>query len=119
MALISASVGLGGRNKPTDVALMQQLLNQVGSSSKLVIDGLINQHTIDAIKNFQKSVVKMTHPDSRINVNGGTLKSLIKTTGYKPSPDTLSTGLGSIRVGNFLMLYNKQYRPLVAVSKRG
>ena len=119
MALISAGVGLGGRNKPTDVALMQQLLNQTDVSARLVIDGLINQRTIDAIKNFQKTVVKMTNPDSRINANGGTLKALIKASGYKHSPTALATTLGLIRVDIFITLYSKQYSPLVTANQNG
>ncbi len=66
MALIGASVGLTGRNKPTDVAFIQQLLNQSDASYKLVIDGLINKKTIDAITHFQKSVVKMKQPELTI-----------------------------------------------------
>lgn len=119
MALISASVGLGGRNKPTDVALMQQLLNQADAAARLVIDGLINQRTNDAIKNFQKTVVKMVNPDSRINANGGTLKALIKASGYKQTPAALSTAPGLIRVDTFVSLYNKQYSPLLTAYQNG
>lgn len=119
MALISASVGLGGRNKPTDVALMQQLLNPANASTKLVIDGLINQLTNDAIKHFLKTVVKMANPDSRINANGGTLKALIKASGYKQTPAALSTVPGLIRVDTFVSLYNKQYSPLITAYQNG
>ena len=83
-----------------------------------MIDGLINQHTIDAITDFQKSVVKMTNPDSRINASGNTLKTLVKTSGFKPST-TLTTALGLIRSDKFITLYNKQYFPLAPAHQKG
>lgn len=118
MMIIGASVGLGGRNKPTDVALIQQLLNQVDSSRKLTIDGLINPQTINAITHFQKSVAKINHPDSRVNANGYTLKALIKAAGYNPATRLTAT-LGSIGSDRFVALYNKQYNNLASANQRG
>jgi hypothetical protein len=55
---ISASVGAGGVNTQPDVKIIQTLLNQIpaaagGPDPDLVVDGLIGNKTITAIKNFQ------------------------------------------------------------------
>lgn len=118
MVLIGGSVGLGGSNKPTDVALIQQLLNLTNSSSNLSIDGLINQRTIVAIAQFQKTVAKLSKPDSLINTNGHTLKLLIKVSGYNPAIK-LSSTFCSILPNRFITLYNKQYQPLSPPRHKG
>lgn len=56
---ISASVGQGGANRPSDVKIVQSLLNgvpavQAGASPKLVPDGLVGPLTIGAIRKFQQ-----------------------------------------------------------------
>lgn len=106
---ISASVGLGGRNKPTDVALVQQLLNHTGDH-KLTIDGLSGSNTYEAIKAFQKSVVKLFKPDSLISPHGKTIKQLI-TFNKGTSRPSSDSKLG-MSADKFVTLYQKEYSAL-------
>jgi hypothetical protein len=58
MATISAPVGLGGRNTPDDVRIVQRLLNLAprgdgGTAGTLATSGISNPETIAAIKAFQ------------------------------------------------------------------
>lgn len=118
MKIFSASVGKGGRNKPTDVALVQQLLKMANPDNKFDIDGLINNQTIKAIETFQKNVVKLAKPDSRVDVTGKTYNTLIKVTGYKPATN-LPSAIGQLRSDRFVALYNKQYTQLGKDSSAG
>ena len=77
---ISASVGKGGKNKPADAKTVQELLNPFASKAgftKLKIDSDCGPKTIGAIGKFQKSVVAMTRPDSRVDPNGDSFKALV------------------------------------------
>lgn len=70
---ISASVGKGGVNKPSDVARIQSLLASrgfdVGAS-----DGELSQAMLVAIADFQKRF--LTDPDGRVDPNGRTWREL-------------------------------------------
>lgn len=88
---------------------MQQLLNHTGDH-KLIIDGLSGSNTYEAIKAFQKSVVKLFKPDSLISPHGKTIKQLIifnKSTS-KPSSDS-KLGMSADK---FVTLYQKEYSAL-------
>lgn len=77
---ISASVGKGGKNKPEDTQLVQELLNGFASKcgfKKLDVDGLIGPKTIGAIGKFQKTVLQVGKPDSRVDPNGESIKALV------------------------------------------
>lgn len=74
-AKISASVGKGGKNIKADVKTVQTLLNK--NKANLVVDGSCGPKTINAIANFQKTVVKLPSPDGRVDVNGKTWKALV------------------------------------------
>jgi hypothetical protein len=78
---ISSSVGKGGKNKPEDVKIVQELLNaftKMCGFKKLDEDGLIGPKTISAIAEFQKTAVGMSKPDSRIDTNGDSFSVLSK-----------------------------------------
>jgi hypothetical protein len=79
MAVLSASVGRGGANKPADVFTVQSLLNQhirnLGLAS-LETDSRIGNKTITAIEAFQRTIVGLSTPDGRIDPNGSTLRAL-------------------------------------------
>ncbi len=78
---ISSSVGKGGKNKPEDTQLVQELLNGFAKScgfKKLDVDGLIGPKTISAIAAFQEKAVGMARPDSRIDPGGESLATLNK-----------------------------------------
>ncbi len=76
------SVGLGGQNKPSDTFIIQRLLNECKVNftgrGTLVPDGRPGTKTYNAIKKFQKTVVKMTYPDGRIDPAGNSFKTLLR-----------------------------------------
>jgi peptidoglycan hydrolase-like protein with peptidoglycan-binding domain len=81
MHKINSSVGLGGTNRKNDVFFIQQLLNDYqvsGHKTLLEVDGVSGSRTIAQIKAFQKNILKMSHPDGRIDPEGKTLFYLSK-----------------------------------------
>lgn len=113
---ISSSVGLGARNKPTDVALVQQLLNRA-NNSQLLIDGLVGNATIKTIKAFQKANFKAFIPDGLINPHARTFK-LLKTF-YKPTNSLSNNSTLAIKTDRFTTLYQKQFSTLNSKSQIG
>jgi len=80
MTQLHASVGRGGRNRKTDVRLIQGLLNNYkipNISIALKIDGEIGRKTYQRIETFQKVVLHFKNPDGRIDPNGQTFTKLI------------------------------------------
>lgn len=82
MAILK-SVGEQGVNDKVDVKVIQAGLNLAQSSNfklknRLVVDGKVGNKTINAIEAFQKIIVKLKHPDSRVDAGGTTLKILKK-----------------------------------------
>jgi len=79
MDKLIASVGNNGKNQPSDVTLIQKLLNDnkiTGEITPLKIDGKIGDKTIKRIEVFQKRIVFMSLPDGRVDPNGKTFKKL-------------------------------------------
>ena len=74
------SVGVRGTNNPTDVRLVQVLLNEnlgrLIPYAPLTIDGQIGTHTTDMIKEFQRRVLNTANPDGKVDPGGGTLREL-------------------------------------------
>jgi hypothetical protein len=85
MSNISDSVGRGGANRPEDVRIVQELLNQHTSPPQqpLEVDGAVGPKTIAAIEAFQRNVVNMAHPDGRVDPGGRTFAALA---GSSPAP---------------------------------
>jgi hypothetical protein len=87
--MLENSVGLGGDNKAVSVALVQRLLKNYFTSQKkeadkskpnyssLNVNGKSSAFFIDAIKEFQSTVVGSKVPDGRIDANGTAFKKLI------------------------------------------
>lgn len=67
---LGGSVGAGGKNDPTDVKLVQQLLNS-SQKAGLAEDGAIGPATIAAIAAFQKKIFN-GWSDGKIDVGGTT-----------------------------------------------
>jgi hypothetical protein len=91
---ISAAVGLGGRNMPSDVRTVQELLNNVppdagGPAPKLVVDGLCGPLTRAAIAKFQQK--QLGFSDSRVDPGGPTLQRLNR---FRKGPSATSIVLG-------------------------
>ncbi len=76
-ATISTSVGKKGKNKPSDVLVIQKLLNSAGYSPKLKEDSDYGTKTEKAIFAYQKQALNFKHPDGLISVGGLTWKGLI------------------------------------------
>lgn len=86
---ITAAVGLGGVNMPTDVATVQYLLNCVpvshgGPVRELEIDGFVGVITIRAIDRFQNA--QFGWCDSRVDtaLSGGV--TIVEMNKYDPLP---------------------------------
>ncbi len=75
---INQSVGHNGVNQKIDVRTVQAQLNAQKPSAitKLIVDGKSGPLTIAVIRNFQKLVVGLRHPDGRIDPSGKTLIAL-------------------------------------------
>jgi hypothetical protein len=93
-ATMSSSVGRHGTNRRADVKTVQALLNKAGAGIKE--DGDCGRATISAIEDYQRNWTK--HPDGRVDVGGGTWKSLlegklkIKREGYSMLPQACGHG---------------------------
>ena len=77
---IKASVGRSGDNRPSDVRLVQQLLNEFPIPrirAPLVVDGAIGTKTIRRIEAFQASILKLRKPDGRVDPGGKTITALL------------------------------------------
>lgn len=72
------SVGKGGRNMSNDIRTVQKRLNELMGISRthLKEDGLIGPKTMGMIADFQKSVLKLNWPDSRIDPHGKTIAAM-------------------------------------------
>lgn len=81
---ISASVGQGGKNRPTDVEAVQKALNAKAKAG-LVVDGKCSAQTIAAIRAFQQTLGKFT-PDGLIEVGRGTARALAGNATPRPAP---------------------------------
>lgn len=95
MALITGSVGRGGKNKASDVRVVQRLLNRQRHppKRKLTVDGKSGRKTIAAIRQFQSAVLRMRSPDGRVDPGGRTIRRLNKgTDGSSPSSNGRSSG---------------------------
>ena len=78
-ATITASVGVGGKNRAADVRVVQELLNNVptasgGPAPLLAVDGLIGPKTTAAIRRFQKA--QFGWLDGRVDPGGPTIARL-------------------------------------------
>ena len=78
---ITASVGIGGRNKSYDVLTVQDLLNQVppgegGPVVKLKFDGICGPKTKKAIQNFQLHHFGWPGADGRVDPKQQTISKL-------------------------------------------
>ncbi len=78
---IQQSVGQDGKNRKNDVFFIQELINIVSLSEfqipQVTVDGKIGDKTKKAISKFQQYIVKLKLPDSRIDPNGRTEKTLV------------------------------------------
>lgn len=122
---ISESVGLGGRNKPSDTFIIQRLLNECKTPFKgrgnLVPDGRTGGKTYDAIKEFQRTVAKINKPDGRVDAGKGSFNKLISE--RDPKFVALNTRIASqntmapIKIDSFINLYKDEFKDHVLNKK--
>ncbi len=76
--MIRGSVGVGGRNEANDVRAVQQQLNGLmrPPRAKLATDGRCGPKTCGMIADFQRAVVELKQPDSRVDPIGRTIRAL-------------------------------------------
>ena len=70
---LNGSVGLGGRNRRSDVFVVQRALLEAAVSPG-PIDGICGRRTIQAIERFQGDILR--RPDGRIDVHGPSWRRL-------------------------------------------
>jgi len=111
---ILSSVGSRGVNALADVKRVQRLLNhQQGTAYRrgpIAVDGLVGPETIGAITDYQRSVVKLSSPDGRVDPGGPTIAALEQHARRRPghapgAPPTTPPPTGglftlSVRHGN-------------------
>lgn len=75
---LSASVGLSGVNRKSDVELVQEALNRVIKVpyALLTVDGVAGPLTNEAIERFQRDILKFKYPDSLVEKGGRTWAAL-------------------------------------------
>lgn len=77
---IIGPVGIGGFNYRNDVVVVQQLINQsikaIFPRKLLPVDGRCHTSTIEAIKEFQRRVVRIQFPNGRVDPGGHTFQAL-------------------------------------------
>lgn len=75
---ITATVGRRGRNLPQDVRKIQDLLNEhvIVPLRPLTANGVCDSLTVKAIEDFQRRVLKMAHPDGKVDPQGATMAAL-------------------------------------------
>lgn len=82
MTVIESSVGLHGVNRPTDVRVIQGLINGVpppdgGPTEPLKVDGLCGRKTNSAIEHFQAHAWGWRKATTRVEPDGATLALLL------------------------------------------
>jgi putative chitinase len=103
-------VGALAPNRNYDVKTAQILLNLNRPSPlrTLGVDGVAGRATVDAIFEFQKTVMELAEPDGRIDPNGKTLTEL-----KKAMPATFSAAhLQGIALDASATLINRYFPPL-------
>lgn len=110
MYRLTGSVGQGGRNAHDDVLLVQKLLNknaQIAALNGAIPEtGTLDEATQKGIITFQRSVVRLSAPDGRIDPHGRTFRMLL---GEQPQSTNVAFVQLSGENGNFY-LYEPQDR---------
>jgi len=110
---IKASVGEGGKNKPADVAIVEDLLNRQRTTTPLVLDGLASADLNTAIRKYQTDVLKSLSPDGRVDAGGGTIAGLLRSAEPSAANGLFGTQRATLgpttRVATIEDLYKRQF----------
>ena len=117
---IVKSVGQSGRNDLTDVMVFQILFNlNIGrfpdpKPFKLEPDGRIGLNTINAIKSFETTIMKLASSDGMLAPGDATVEALLQGLPAGPSKEKLSVVMPRALPAKI----NLYYDPLVAGMKK-
>ena len=117
---IVKSVGQSGRNDLTDVMVFQILFNlNIGrfpdpKPAKLSPDGKIGPNTINAIKSFETTIMKLASSDGMLAPGDATVEALLQGLPAGPSKEKLSVVMPRALPAKI----NLYYDPLVAGMKK-
>ena len=117
---IVKSVGQSGRNDLTDVMVFQILFNlNIGrfpdpKPAKLSPDGKIGPNTINAIKSFETTVMKLASSDGMLAPGDATVEALLQGLPAGPSKEKLSVVMPRALPAKIDLYYD----PLVAGMKK-
>jgi peptidoglycan hydrolase-like protein with peptidoglycan-binding domain len=124
MSEIAQAVGRSALNLRQDVATVQTLLNdnqrKLGNLKPLKVDGIAGPKTLAAIELFQKQVVKLAVPDSKVDPGGLTWKALLRV-GCDPPAENFPYDANTFQLISQLAFSIKMYSqkfnvPPVAVA---
>ena len=141
MVAITQSVGVGGKNKPVDVMIVQHLLNLAHADAALaapiVVSGNLLVETALGISAYQSNAMGNKKPDGRIDPGGKTFAKLAKPLSSKstlqvlrsvirassdttlPRPGEVSSRVGTIDTQKFLGQYDRQFVQLGGTARTG
>lgn len=92
--MIKDTVGQDGKNYSLDVARVQKLINQnlhhLKNTDPLSVDGVVGEKTIQAIRNYQVTVLKLDEPNGLVEPHHNTIVWMLKTA-RKPRPQHVNT----------------------------
>ena len=117
---IVKSVGQSGRNELTDVMVFQILFNlniarfPDPKPAKLSPDGKIGPNTINAIKSFETTVMKLASSDGMLATGDATVEALLQGLPAGPSKEKLSVVMPRALPAKIDLYYD----PLVAGMKK-
>lgn len=96
-SFLGGSVGAGGINRPSDVAVVQRLLNRHAQRlgfTALPVNGVLDPLTAEGIRRFQRQLMNLRVPDGRVDPQGKTIRALDGgiTGGSSPNLVAVATG---------------------------
>ena len=110
---MKASVGEGGKNKPADVAIVEDLLNRQRPTTLLTLDGLASADLNTAVRKYQTDVLKSVAPDGRVDPGGGTIAGLLRSSGPSAADGLFGTRRDTLgpttKVATIEDLYKRQF----------
>jgi putative chitinase len=117
---IAKSVGVSGKNDLTDVMVFQILFNlniarfPDPKPAKLIVDGRIGDKTINAIAQFETTIMKLASSDRMLAPGDATVAALLNGLPPGPSKEKLSIVMPSALPS----LIDRYYNPLVTGMKK-
>ena len=109
---LSHAVGLGAPNRPSDVALLQDLLNcAFACEPPLPVDGRVSSALLRRLERFQTAVVGLRRPDQRTDPGGKTWRKLVELANARRLPGRRETyvKIRQVSADALVRLYRKEF----------